>query len=325
MTDVAPTHPSQGHRVWLWPAATSLVLAAVVAAAGWYLLQQRQLAEGQSQQMASQMQALEQSLQSLRADQRANARTLQDAASGNRLLRDEVLGVSQRNALLEENVARLTADTRQGLQLLRQEEVEVMLGQAMQRLEYGHDLDSARRLYALAENMLQGLEGPGLLDLRQSLRQERSVLDALGPDPRMRLASELDSVLKALLAMERQAPESRDDLQWWQRVLSPLVDIHRSDAGVLLADSQRVQALDSLQLEVSLARAALERGDQAGWERALGRISDWVGRLWPDGPARQRQQQALTQLRQAPLTPVLPELGSTLRQMRQMRDGSATP
>jgi uroporphyrin-3 C-methyltransferase len=325
MTDVAPTPPSQGRRVWLWPAATSLVLAAVVAAAGWYLLQQRQLAEGQSQQMASQMQALEQSLQSLRADQRANARTLQDAASGNRLLRDEVLGVSQRNALLEENVARLSADTRQGLQLLRQEEVEVMLGQALQRLEYGHDLDSARRLYALAENMLQGLEGPGLLDLRQSLRQERSVLDTLGPDPRLRLASELDGVLKALLAMERQAPESRDDLQWWQRVLSPLVDIHRSDAGVLLADSQRVQALDSLQLEVSLARAALERADQAGWERALGRISDWVGRLWPDGPARQRQQQALTQLRQAPLTPVLPELGSTLRQMRQMRDGSASP
>lgn len=316
---------STARRRWLWPVAGGLVAVAALAVAAGLLLQQRQLSEGRNQQLADQVLALEQSLQSLRADQRANARTLQDAASGNRLLRDEVLGISQRNALLEENVARLTADTRQGLQLLRLEEVEVMLGQAMQRLEYGHDLDSARRLYAQAETMLQALEGPGLLDLRQSLRQERAVLDALGPDPRLRLAADLDAVLKALLAIERQAPENAEALQWWQRLLSPLVDIHRSDAGVLLADSQRLHALDSLQLEASLARAALERGDPASWQRALDRIDDWAARLWPEGPARARQQQALQQLRRAPLTPVLPELGSTLRQMRQIRDGSTTP
>lgn len=325
MIESAPLTAQRPRRVWLWPAIGGLLLVAGIGSAGWYLSQQRQLAEGQSLQLATQMQALEQSLHTLRADQRANARTLQDAASGNRLLRDEVLGLSQRNALLEENLARLTADSRQGLQLLRMEEVEVMLAQALLRLEYGHDLDSARRLYALADTLLQGLEGPGMLDLRQSLRSERRALDALGADPRQPLAAALHNQVGSLLAMQRQPPESRENLQWWQRVLSPLVEIHRSDAGVLLADSQRTQAIDSLQLEVSLARAALERGDQPGWDTALARINDWVARLWPDGPARQRQQQALAELRKTPLTPVVPELGSTLRQMRQMRDGSATP
>ena len=322
MSDL-PASPRSRPRPWLWPALGAGVLAAAVAGGAWYLQQQRERTLGEVDSLAGQVTALEASLQALRADQRANARALQDSASSTRVLRDEVLGLSQRNALLEENVARLTADTRQGLQALRQDEAEVVLSQALQRLEYGHDLDGARRLYTLAAALLEDLEGPGLLDLRQALIQEQRALDAIGSDPRIERARALDAVLATLLKLEpdtAQAPAS--ELAWWQRLLSPLVSIHRSDAGVLLAGSQRQHALDALQLEASLARAALERSDGPGWNSALGRISDWVVRLWPDSPARARQLQVLSGLRQ-PLTNLTPpELGSTLRQMRQLRHGS---
>lgn len=310
-------------RPWLWPVLGLAVVATAAGAGLWLVQQQRQQAEGQVNSLQQQVVALEASLQVLRADQRANARALQDAASSSRVLRDEVLGISQRNALLEDNVARLTADTRQGLQALRQDEAEVVLAQALQRLEYGHDLDGARRLYALAAALLQDLEGPGLIDLRQALIQEQRALETLGPDPRQAHAQALDAVLAALLRIEpSDTTRSTADLSWWQRLLSPLVAIHPSDAGVLLADSQRLHAIDALQLEASLARAALERGDNEDWHSALGRINDWVVRLWPDSPARSRQLQALDQLRQSPLTLAPPELGSTLRQMRQLRHGS---
>ena len=322
MSDL-PTTPGPARTRWLWPAAVSLVAIGLLAAGSGYLLQQRQQADTLSAQLQQQVTALEQSLLALRADQRANSRALQDAASGNRLLRDEVLGLSQRNGLLEENVARLSADSRQNLLALRQDEAEVVLGQALQRLEYGHDLEGARRLYGLAQTLLQGLEGPGMIDLRQALLQEIRTLEALGEDPRRSQAQALDAVLKALLQMEHRSkapPEAQ--LQWWQRLLSPLVEVHPSNAGVLLADAQRMHAIDALQLEASLARAALERGDQQNWALALGRINDWVVRLWPDSPARQRQLQSLQQMRSTPLALGSAELGSTLRQMRQLRHGS---
>lgn len=324
MSDLPATPPVARHR-WLWPAAAVLVAIGLAAAGTGYVLQQRQQAQLLSAQLQQQVSALEQSLLALRADQRANARALQDAASGNRLLRDEVLGLSQRNALMEENLAQLSADSRQNLLALRQDEAEVVLGQALQRLEYGHDLAGAQRLYAMAATLLQDLEGPGLLDLRQALLQENRALQALGPDPRQVQAKALDDVLTTLLSLQHHAsPRAPEQLQWWQRLLSPLVEIHPSDASVLLADAQRVHALDALQLEASLARAALERGDQQGWARALQRINDWVVRLWPQSPARERQRQALETMAQSPLSLNPAELGSTLRQMRQLRQGSTT-
>ena len=317
--------PSWLRRWWL-PAGAVLTAAAVLGGAGWYLAGQRQAAQELEQLQATRLQALEDSLKALRSDQRANARALQDAAGSSRVLRDEVLGLSQRNALLEQTVERLSADTRQGLQVLRQEEAEVLLANALQRLEYGHDLDGAIRLYALADGLIAQLEGGDQLNLRQALLQERRALEAVGPDPRKTLAASLDKTVAALLTLEREPlPRDDDKLQWWQQLLAPLVDIHPSSTDQPMAPTQRQQAIDSLQLEVTLARAALERGDAAAWQLALGRIHDWTVRLWPDGPARTQHRSTLEQLRLSPLTPTVPELGSTLRQMRQLRTGSSLP
>ena len=91
--------------------------------------------------------------------------------------------------------------------------------------------------------------------------------------------------------------------------------------GTLIAGSERRAAEDALQIEASLARAALERGDAEGFARALHRIGEGMARLWPDSPELRALRAELSRLGHAPLQPDMPELGSTLRQLQAMREG----
>src|SRR5690606_12663325 len=115
-----------------WLAAVLVVLAA--AAAGWFFWRGWQAEQRQDEQArataARQLADLQKTVEDLRRDQRATARGVQDAASTNRVLRDEMLGLGQRSALLEENLARLADNSREGTQAVRREEAELLLVQA---------------------------------------------------------------------------------------------------------------------------------------------------------------------------------------------------
>ncbi|KQN95559.1 MULTISPECIES: uroporphyrinogen-III C-methyltransferase [Stenotrophomonas] len=320
--------PSPRRRMARWIIA--IVLLAALAAAAWYGWRswqaEQRLAERSRATAGQQLAALQQTVEALRRDQRANARGLQDVAATNRILRDEVLGLGQRNALLEENVARLADHSRQGAQAVRREEAELLLSQAQQRLAYAGDLDGARHLYALAAGVLENMDSPGYLNLRQALLQERSAVDALGPGVRARTAGQLTQWVEALDSLPEQGAEvAGAQPSWWQQMLSPLVQIRPADPQVLVARSERIAAGDALQIELSLARAALERGDTDGWQQALQRVDGWLLRLWPDSPRRRSQRHALAELRKVDLRIALPELGSTLQQLRGMRDGKVAP
>ncbi|PSD20910.1 hypothetical protein C7E13_21900, partial [Stenotrophomonas maltophilia] len=51
---------------------------------------------------------------------------------------------------------------------------------------------------------------------------------------------------------------------WWQATLAPFVDITPSRQNGPLTAAEKRNADDALQLELTLARAAIERGDRAG-------------------------------------------------------------
>lgn len=326
MNDVspAPTH----RRALRW--ALFLIVIGVLCAAGWFgwrHWQAGQLQANHARDAASQqLTALQQSLEQLRGDQRNNAQSIQGATATNRVLRDEMLGLSQRSALLEENLAQLADSSRQGAQAMRREEAELLLSQAQQRLLYAGDLDGARRLYALAAGVLDGADNPDFINLRQALMQERNAIDALGPGVRAQTAEALERWSNGLDALpEQPAPATDASATWWQQLLSPLVQVRPADASVLVARSERIAANDSLQIELSLARAALERSDDTAWRQAIDRIDGWMQRLWPESPQRRAQRAQLQQLRDVELRPALPELGSTLQQLRSMRAAKETP
>jgi len=307
--------------------ALALGLLAVAGGFAWQAWQARvQQAEHDRAAAAQQLAALQQMVEALRSDQRANARGLQDIASTNRVLRDEMLGLGQRSALLEENVTRLAEHAQHSTQALRREEAELLLAQAQQRLLYAGDLDGARRLYALAAGVLDRVDGPDYLNLRQALLQERNALDTLGPGVRVQAAERLAQWSTALQTLPEQPLQASAGARpWWQQLLSPLVQVRPADPQVLVARSERLAAGDALQIELSLARAALERGDTRAWQQALQRVDGWLQRLWPDTPQRRDQRRTLDALRRLDLQIALPELGSTLQQLRGMRDAKDTP
>ncbi len=326
MNDVSPAPSHRRAPRWILP----LIAIGALGAAGWFGWQHWQARQQQAaldrDAALQQLAALQQSMEQLRSDQRNNALSIQGATATNRVLRDEMLGLSQRNALLEENLAQLADRSRQGAQAARREEAELLLSQAQQRLLYAGDLDGARRLYALASGVLEGADTPDFINLRQALMQERSAVDALGPGIRATTAAQLERWSEGLAALPEQ-PEAEADAQrpWWQQLLSPLVQVRPADGKVLVARSERLAAGDSLQIELSLARAALERADDTAWQQAIDRIDGWLQRLWPESSQRRAQRSELQRLRAVQLHPALPELGSTLQQLRGMRAAKETP
>ena len=329
MNDTTPSPANSPRRVRAAVLVGVLVLGAL-ALGGWKAWQlQAERSRAAQAAESSQWQALEARLDTLRADLRAQGRLLQDAAASNRVLRDEVLGLGQRNALLEDSVARLDANARQDHQALDLDEAELLLVLGAQRLHIAGDLDGARRAYALAAGVLEGLDDPGLLNLRQALAAEREALDALGPGPRAELQQRLQALDARLASLPRepQAPvpaAGGGKPPLWQRLLSPLLEIRPAGSDALMGDAERRQGEDALQLELTLARAALERGDAAGFHAALERSERWLTRLWPDSPALREAVRELQSLRQAPLEIQSPLLDSSLRQLRALRDNPGT-
>ncbi|AKC86615.1 uroporphyrinogen-III C-methyltransferase [Pseudoxanthomonas suwonensis] len=324
MNDVSAAAPRRVPWRVLVPAL--LVLALGVAGwSGWRHWQERaQQAQERAQEDARQIDALGQRLDTLRGDLRAQGRLLQDAAASNRILRDEVLGLGQRNALLEDAVARLDASAREGHQALRLDEAELLLVLGAQRLHVAGDLDGARRAYALAAGVLDRLDDPAVRNLRQALAAERDALDALGPGPRAEALQRLQALEARLAGLPHEVPAadtSAAKRPLWQRLLSPLLEIRPAGGHALMADAERREGEDALQVELTLARAALERGDVDGFHTALNRSARWIGRLWPDSPALREVRGELESLREAPLQPQSPLLDSTLQQLRAVRDG----
>jgi uroporphyrin-3 C-methyltransferase len=256
----------------------------------------------------------------VRGEQRSHSRRLQQAESLNRVLRDELDGIGQRAALLEESVEKLSDPDRHGAQALRLDEAELLLTLGAQRLEVAGDLDGARRAYALADGVLGGIDDPAYLSLRQALQQERAALDALGADPRVRAIAQLEAFAREITAPADTARSPAPvHAPWWQRAFGNLLRVEATDRAVAVQPADRAAALAGLQLEISLARAAAERRDAAGYREALARADGWLQRLSAQSAASQRQRARLRELAELPLVLSLPTLGSTLVQLRQLR------
>lgn len=315
-----PAPASSRSHVWVW--MVLLALAAVLGWRGWIWWRAQSAHEhAVASGTVERLDALTGRVDALRRDQRAQLQRLQQADATNRVLRDELLGIGQRAALLEASLARLADPDRHGAQALRLDETELLLMLGEQRLLIAGDLDGARRAYALASGVLEGVDDPSYLSLRQVLVQERAALDALGTEPRAAALARLDAFAQQL---RMQPPPAAMDTvpanaPWWRRAFGGLVQVQPTDRAIAMHGSDRRQAELGLQIELSLARAAAERRDVDGFRQAIGRADLWLTRLWPESPALRQQRDRLQTLAALPLSLPLPTLGSTLQQLRQLR------
>lgn len=298
-----------------------LLLSGFAVWRGWHWWHARDAAaQAELSGNAQHLLALDSRIDALRLAQRTQAQRLQTADAINRVLRDELLGISQRAALLEDSVSRLADPDHTGVQALRLDEVELLLTTAAQRLQWASDLDGARRAYALAAGLLDGINDPAYLSLRQTLAQERAAVDALGVDPRSAAIGRLEAFSATLNALPRTSrADQRRAMSWWRRAFSRVVEVRPSDRGVIVESADRNTGQGALQIELTLARAALERRDAVAYRIALQRVDAWLTRLWPDSPQQRDHRAALRTLQATPLTLRLATLGSSLQQLRALR------
>ena len=202
MTDApvpAATPRKRGGRGLAWLVLVLLLLLAVIGWRGWHYwqaLQGERAAAARADD--AHWRGLGERIDALRRDQRAQAQRIAHADATNRVLRDEILGVGQRAALLEDSVQQLAEPLRRGSEVLRLDEAELLLSLGERRLLLAGDLEAAKRAYAMAAGVLDALDDPGLLDLRQALQQERAELEALEADPKVVALHRLDAFSQAL-------------------------------------------------------------------------------------------------------------------------------
>ena len=300
-----------------------LLLALVLAASGaaglygwqhWQAQQLRQRAAASEEQRA-----LESRIEALRQAQRAQSQRLLQAEATNRVLRDEVLGIGQRAALIEDSLARLADPDRHGAQALRLDQIELLMVIGQQRLQLDHDVAGAQRALALAAPLLDGLDDPAYLNLRQALVQEQAALQGLGADPRIRATALLDKLDTDIHATANSDAAPAASLPWYQRLLGRVVQAQPTASAGLRGRADREAAIAALQVETALARAAIERRDEAGLRRALPRIDGWLRRLHAGSPQLVEKRKDLATLETIELRQSTPLAGTTLQQLRNLR------
>ena len=297
----------------------ALVLLALGAAGGWAWQHWQQAQARASAAADARQSAMAARLDALRAAQRAQAQRLQQAEATNRLLRDELLGIGQRAALLEDSVSRLADPDRHGAQALRLDELELLLAIGQQRLRLDDDVEGAHRALALAAPLLAGIDDPAYLSLRQTLAQEQAALDALGPDPRLRAATLLAGLERGLQAPAPVLATGDPQRPWYARLLDRVVTVQPTASAGLRAGTDREAAFAAAQVDIALARAAIERRDGVALGLALDRIGAWQRRLLAGSPMLAAQQRELATLRALALRHDSPLAGSSLQQLRALR------
>ena len=269
----------------------------------------------------------EQHLARLEQERAALQQRLAESANRTNLLRDEVLGVSERAALIEDSVQQLSRSDRSAMDSLRLNEAELLLIIARERWQLSGDLAGTLQATELAAAAINGLKDPQWLTLRQTVTREVAAYRAIEADPRAIARGELDA-LEALLpqlpAANGNGADAAPEPYGFERLLNALIRIQPTGQQTLIAPAERQAAQTALALEIANARTALQLRQSTEFKNSVRRIDQWLLRLYADGKALQERRQRLQQAADAPLGIALPEAGSTLSELQRLKQ-SVTP
>lgn len=268
----------------------------------------------------------EAALASLQRTQATLSQRLTDTRARTNLLRDEVLGVTQRSALLEDSLRELSNSRHPGEMALRLDETELLLTLAQERLLLAHDLAGALRATELADGTLSSLNDPTLINLRQTLAQELSALRSLPKAPQAiadeelnQLEAQLPQLSVGVLTQPTKPNKPLTQNSGFQRLLNALIQVRPSGEQDLLSPADRNAGEAALSLEIALARTALDRHDQAAFQQSIKRMDQWLQRLYADSPLLRERRARLKKIAVLTLNYRPPLAGSTLEELRSLQ------
>jgi len=247
---------------------------------------------------------------------------LADTDSVNKSVREELLSLGERSRHLEDAIANLAEQRLTGRDALALNEAEFLLQLAEERLALFHDAQAALAAYRLADSALAAAEDPVFAGVRQTIGAEIQALEAAKPLETHATLAALEKIRTSLATFPAKpdhpaaanAPPSRFTalLQQFVRISNDDVD-HPASRDIEL--SRSLAAVD-----LRAAEAALLARDPETYKSALARARASVAGGFDGDAATVKENLAeIDRLSSAPLAPALPELGSALRELRNLR------
>jgi uroporphyrin-3 C-methyltransferase len=224
-------------------------------------------------------------------------------------------------------------------------ETEFLLSTANRKLRFDRDVSSAVAALEEAEERLQMLNDPSLVPVRTSVARDLQSLRRVPVVDRTSIALQLSALIdasKELPLAQRLAPiahaaakNERPPVSGWRDFfpalwndIKGLVTIHRTNQAVtpLLPPEQRFFLRQNLALKLEAARVALLQREPAVYQGAVRQARSWMTDYFDsEAPAVRNALEQLSRLQAAEISPNLPDIGDSLRQLRRLKRELTSP
>jgi uroporphyrin-III C-methyltransferase len=269
--------------------------------------------------------SVEQSLVRIERERSNLQQRISDSSNRTNLLRDEVLGVTERAGLIEDSIRELGRSERSAQDSLRLNEAELLLTIASERWQLSGDLPGTLQATELASQAINALKDPQWVNLRQAIAQELLAFRTLGPDPRLTAKGELDALEAALpqfAPSTGQASQAQNSEHGATRLLNALIRIQPTGQQTLITPSDRHAAKTALELEIASARMALHLRNSADFKASVVRINQWLVRLYANTPQLKDRRAKLVAIANTPLSMPMLLAGSSLAELQRLKQGA---
>lgn len=248
---------------------------------------------------------------------------LADTDSVNKSVREELLALGERSRHLEDAVANLAEQRLTGRDALALNEAEFLLQLGQERLGLFYDAQAALAAYKLADSALAAAEDPVFASVRQTISAEMQALEAAKPLETRATIDALERIRTSLATLpsksDANAAQTTKPASRFAALVQQFVRV-RSDTGDLPGSRDLELARSLAAIDLRSAEAALIARDPAAYVSALKRARESIAIGFDANAAAVTNDLAeIDRLAAAPLAPNLPELGSALRELRNLR------
>ncbi len=245
-----------------------------------------------------------------------------DSDSVDKSVREELLALGERSRHVEDAVANLAEQRLTGRDALALNEAEFLLQLAQERLELFHDAQAALAAYRLADSALAAAEDPVFAGVRQTIGAETKALESSKPLETNATLAALDRVGASLATLPPKAAAVATPAAAPSRLEALLQQfVHISSERDAAPQSRDLELTRSLaMIDLRAAQAALLARDPTAYAAAISRTRASIAASFDNDAAAVKADLAeLDRLASAPLAPAVPELGSALRELRNLR------
>jgi uroporphyrin-3 C-methyltransferase len=334
MSDIQPTTTETKNKTRYGPLFIILILVTVLAA--WSYLHFSDIkmpwqnlggnnAELSLENVDQRLLETEKNVMRLESERGALQQRLNETANRTNVLRDEILGVTERAGLIEESIIALSESEHSAQDNLRINEAILFLTFAKERWQLSGDLAGTIRATELARLSIDNLKDPKWVNLRQTITQELAAYRELDTDPVAIAKGELDALealLPQLVSLSTQASNPKTSKQGMTRLINALIQVQPTGQQTLISPSERSAAKTALALDMSNARMAILLRNNTDFKASILRINKWLVRLYADTPALKVRREQLLLVASKPLNRFVPLAGSSLNELLLMQQGS---